>query len=189
MKGATVRSVIVTALTLAATTLLTTGCLSPGGGTPGPAVYAAAMSRNASRVTVAGYWKNSLWTALAPLDSTKDSVSYSLSLPATQVEKGNVRCGGGDAVSYPQSAISHFIEKNKYRSLFLASPLLTTSVSHRAFMQKVKRKVISSPHRATGISVLPALSLAGYPNGNPAGNGTTLNSARWCRPPPLNHQD
>ena len=155
MKGVTVRRVIVTALALAMATLLITGC-----------------------------WKNGIWTALTPLDSTKNSVGYSLSLPATRVAKRNVGCGGGDAVSWPQIAISHFIEKNKHCPLFLASPLLTTTVSHRAFMQKVKRKVTSSPHKAFAVSVFPALSLAGRPGGSPASNGTTVNSARWCRPPP-----
>jgi hypothetical protein len=88
-------------------------------------------------------------------------------LPATQVAKRNVGCGGGDAISYRQRTISHFIEKNKHRPLFLTSPLLTSSESHRAFMQKVKRKVVSSPHRAIGVSILPALSLVGFPNGSP----------------------
>ena len=184
MKGATARRVILTALALATASLLITVCPSPGGETSGPAVYAATMSRNTSCVTAAGCLKDGLWTALTPLDSTKDSVGDSLSLPATQVVKCNVSCKGGDAISCPRRAISPFIEKNKHCSLFLASPLLTTSVSHRAFMQKVKRKVVSSPHGAIAGSVFPALSLAGCRGGSPASNGTTLNSARWCRPPP-----
>ena len=155
MKGATVRSVIVTALALAMATLVITGC-----------------------------WKNGLWTALTPLDSSKDSVGYSFSLLASQVVKCNARCRGENAVSCPQRAISHFIEKNKHCPPFLASPLLTTSVSHRPFMQKVKRKVTSSPHKAFALSVLLALNPAGRRGESPASNGTALNSARWCRPPP-----
>jgi hypothetical protein len=182
MKRATVRTVIGTALVLAMATLLIAGCRSPGGGTQEPAAHAA--DRNSSHVTAAGCWKNGPCTTLTPLDSTKNSVGHSLTLPASQVAKCNVGCGGGQAVSCTQRAISHFIEENKHRPLFLASPLLTPSESHRAFMQKVKRKVISSPHGAIGVSVLPDLSLAGCPNGSPTSNGTTLNSARWCRPPP-----
>jgi hypothetical protein len=184
MKGAAPRRVIVTALSLATATLLISDCLSPGGGTPEPAVYAATISKNGSCVTVAGYWKNGLCTALMPPDSTKNSVGYSLSLPATQVVNRNVHRRGADAASCPQRAISPFIEKNKQHPLFLASPLLATSVSHRTFMQKVKRKVTSSPHRAFAGSALPALSSAAYPCASPASNSTTLNSARWCRPPP-----
>lgn len=183
MKGATVREVILTAFALATATLLIAGCPSSAGGIPGSAVYAASMSMNTSCVTVAGSWKNGLWTA-APADSTRNSVGYSLSFPATQVAECNVRCGGGDDVSRPQRATSHLIEKNRRCPLFLASPLLTPSVSHRAFIQKVKRKVTSSPHKAFAGSALAALSPAGCPNGSPASNGTTLSSARWCRPPP-----
>jgi hypothetical protein len=105
------------------------------------------------------------------LSCTKDSVAYSL-------------CEGGDAVSCPQRAISHFIEKNEHCPLFLAFPLLITSESHRAFMQKVKRKVMLGAHRASAGSVFPAMSLAGCSGGSPASNGTTLKGARWCRPPP-----
>ena len=85
MKGATVRSVIVTALALAMATLLITGC-----------------------------WKNGLWTALTPLDSTKDSVGYSLSLLASQVVKCNVRCRGGAVWSFRQRAVCHFIQRKKH---------------------------------------------------------------------------
>ena len=184
MKGATVRGVIVIALALAMATLLMTGCPSPRGRTSGTAVHTAAMSRNTCFLSATGYWKNGLWAALPPLDSTKYPVRYSLPPPATQVVKCNVRCRCGEVSTFPQRAISHFIEKNKHCPLFLAFPLLTPSESHRAFMQKAKRKVMSSPHRAIAVSAFPALSLAGCPGGSPASSGTTLNSARWCRPPP-----
>ena len=182
MKGATVRSVIVTALALATVMLLTVGCASPRGGTPELAAHAA--GRTCSGVTVAGYWKSDIWTGPTLPDSPKDSVGHSLSLPATQVVKRNVRCGGGDSASCLERAINHFIEENKRHSLFLALPLLTTSVSHRVLSQKVKRKVTPSLHKAFAVSVFPALSLAACPGGSRASNGTTLNSARWCRPPP-----
>ena len=184
MKGATVRSVIVTALALATATLLMTSCPSPEVGTPEPEVHAAGMSRNSFGVTVSGCRKSGIWTGLTPLNSTKYSVGYSLSFPATQVVKCNVRCGGGDAISRPQRAISHLIEKNKHYPLSLAFPLRTTSVSHRALKQKVKRKVILGPPIANGGSVFPALSHAGCSGGSPASNGTTLKDARWCRAPP-----
>ena len=102
LKGATVRRVILTALALAMASFLITVCPSPGDGTSGPAVHAAGMSRSTSCVTVAGCLKDGLWTALTPLDSTKDSFGDSLSLPATQVVKCNVSCKGGDAISCPK---------------------------------------------------------------------------------------
>jgi hypothetical protein len=53
-----------------------------------------------------------------------DSISHSLSPAATQVEKCNRGCRGGDAISYSNNAVSHFIEKNRHFPLFLASSLL-----------------------------------------------------------------
>jgi hypothetical protein len=88
-------------------------------------------------VKVAGYW-NGLWTVLTPLDSTKDSVGYLLSFPATKVAKSSVRCGGGDAVASSRRAISHFIEKNKHCPLFLASSLLSLSEKHRGEESLIK---------------------------------------------------
>ena len=111
MKGATDRRVIVTALALATATLLTTGCLSPRGGTSEPAVHAAVMSRITACVTVACYWKSGLRTALAPPDSTKNLVGYSLSLSATQIVMGNVRCRGRDAISMRPKSNKSFHRK------------------------------------------------------------------------------
>jgi hypothetical protein len=184
MKGAKARRLIVTVLALATVALLMTSCPSPGVGTPEPDVHAAGMSRNGFCITVAGYRKSGIWTGLTPLNSTRDSVGYSLSLPATQVVKCNVCCGGGDAIFCAQRAIGHFIEKNKHYPLSLAFPLLAASVSHRALMQKVKRKVMLGPPKANAGSVFHALSLAGCSGGSPSGNGETLTGACWCRAPP-----
>jgi hypothetical protein len=98
MKEAMVRGVIVTAFALATATLRIASCPSPAGGTPERAVPAAGISRNTSGVTVPSYWKNAIWTGLTPLDSTKDSVVYSLCplqpklRSATYVVGGEISC-------------------------------------------------------------------------------------------------
>jgi hypothetical protein len=172
MKRATTCRLHVTVLALAAATLLVAGYQSQGGETSAPAVHYAAINRQTACDFGNRPWKNDLWNG------------FLLSLPATQVSKCNAGCRGEEAVSRPQEAITHFIVKNNRCPLFLASPLHTPSVGHRAFTQKVKRKITSTHHRVVAFPVLPASRLEGCPSGSPAGYGMVPNSARWCRPPP-----
>jgi hypothetical protein len=110
MKGSTVRRVIGAALGMATVTLLTAGCPSPGGGTQEPATHAA--GRNSSYMTVAGYWKNGLWTAPTSIDSTKDSPGYSLSFPATQFVKYFVKYIVGSRCREPNRRLGHTLLPN-----------------------------------------------------------------------------
>jgi len=98
-----------------------------------------------------------------------------LASPATRVAMSNVRCRGGDVMSFAQRAISHFMQRKKHCPFFLASPLLSPSERNRACMRRVEREVMPGLHRA---------DLAGCTDGSPAINRTTLKGARWCRPPP-----
>ena len=49
--------------------------------------------------------------------------TVSLASPATRVAKSNVRCRGEDVRSFLQRAISHFMQKKKHYSRFLAFSL------------------------------------------------------------------
>jgi hypothetical protein len=71
-----------------------------------------------------GYLKNGVRTGLTPQDSTTDTVVYSPSPAATQVEKCNGRCRGGDVMCFPERAIGHFTQRKKHGPFLLAFSLL-----------------------------------------------------------------
>lgn len=51
-------------------------------------VYAAGFSTNSSGVSVPGYWKDSYWNALTPLDATKESSVMSVVVSGSDVYAG-----------------------------------------------------------------------------------------------------